>query len=83
MYYPPLPISGFILGAQNIQKKKNGHSMLRRDIVRPSGSFWSSSVVVIREIGSSVLFCVDYRALNKMTRKDVYPKPRIDDALNT
>lgn len=57
--------------------------MLRRDIVRPSGSFWSSSVVVVCEIGSSVLFCVEYRALNKITRKDVYPKPRIDDALNT
>lgn len=61
----------------------NVADMLKRDIIRPSSSSWSSPVVLVRKKDGSVRFCVDYRALNKITRKDVYPMPRIDDALDT
>lgn len=61
----------------------NVADMLQRDIIRPSSSSWSSPVVLVRKKDGSVRFCVDYRALNKITRKDVYPMPRIDDALDT
>lgn len=57
--------------------------MLKNKIVRPSTSSWSSPVVLVQKKGGSVRFCVDYRALNNITRKDVYPMPRIDDALDT
>lgn len=63
--------------------QENVDDMLRRDIIRPSESSWSSPVVLVRKKDGSVRFCVDYRALNKITRKDVYPMPRIDDALDT
>lgn len=59
------------------------NDMLARNVIRPSTSPWSSPVVLVKKRDGSVRFCVDYRALNKITRKDVYPMPRIDDALDT
>ena len=57
--------------------------MLRRDVIRPSDSPWASPVVLVAKKDGSVRFCVDYRRLNKVTRKDVYPLPRIDDAIDS
>lgn len=56
--------------------------MLRRNIVQPSHSPWASPVVLVKKKDDSIRFCVDFRRLNKITRKDVYPLPRIDDALD-
>ncbi|GFV60297.1 hypothetical protein TNCV_3469331 [Trichonephila clavipes] len=56
--------------------------MLDEGIVQPSESPWSSPVVLIRKKDSSWRFCVDYRKLNRVTKKDVYPLPRIDDTLD-
>lgn len=57
--------------------------MLRSDVVRQSTSPWASPVVLVRKKDNTWRFCVDYRKLNKVTKKDTYPLPRIDDALDT
>ena len=48
-------------------------------MVRESSSPWASPVVLVRKNNGEVRFCVDYRRLNAVTRKDIFPLPRIDD----
>ena len=57
--------------------------MLQNDIIHPTNSPWASPVVLVRKKDGSLRFCVDYRKVNSLTRKDAYPLPRIDDALDT
>ena len=50
--------------------------------VRPLYSPWASPVVLVRKKDGNWWFCIDYRHLNSVTTKDVYPLPRIEDALS-
>ena len=57
--------------------------MQAQGIVQPSSSPWASPVVLVPKKDGTVRFCIDYRRLNAVSRKDVYPLPRIEDILST
>ena len=57
--------------------------MLKAGIIQPSVSEWASAPVLVRKRDGGVRWCIDYRALNAVTRKDVYPLPNIEECLDT
>ena len=58
-------------------------SMLDRNIIAKSYSPWSSPIILVWKKDGSLRFCVDYRKVNEVTKKDAYPLPRIDETLDT
>ena len=57
-------------------------NLLRQGIIEPASSPWASNIVLVRKKDGSLKCCIDYRQLNAVTKKDVYPLPRIDDCLD-
>ncbi|GJS07230.1 putative reverse transcriptase domain-containing protein [Tanacetum coccineum] len=50
-----------------------------KDFIRPSSSPWGAPVLFVKKKDGSFRMCIDYRQLNKLTVKNHYPIPRIDD----
>ncbi|UYV81543.1 hypothetical protein LAZ67_20001490, partial [Cordylochernes scorpioides] len=63
--------------------KEQIQDMLQEGVIRESSSPWAFPVILVRKRDGNWRFCVDYRKLNSITVKDVYPIPRIDDVMDT
>src|SRR2546430_11519686 len=63
-------------------EKEHIEEMLKKGIIRKSRSPWSSPVVFVPKKGGEIRFCIDYRKLNKVTRKDNHQLQRIDEMLD-
>ena len=53
--------------------------LLDKGFIRPSVSPWGAPVLFVKKKDGTLRLCVDYRQLNKLTVKNKYPLPRIDD----
>ena len=56
--------------------------MLAEGIVTPSKSPWSARVVIAKRKNGKPRFCIDYRALNDVSKKDAYPLPQVNATLD-
>ncbi|GJU88604.1 putative reverse transcriptase domain-containing protein [Tanacetum coccineum] len=53
--------------------------LANRGFIRPSTSPWGAPVLFVKKKEGSFRMCIDYQELNKLTVKNQYPLPRIDD----
>ena len=69
------PLSPVHLAEQSRQLSQ----MLTQGIIQESSSPWGFPVLFVKKPGGKWRMCIDYRALNAVTRKNGYPLPRISE----
>ena len=57
--------------------------MLESGAIRPSQSTWCNAVVLVQKKDGGLQFCIDFCCLNACTKKDSYPLPQIQEALES
>jgi hypothetical protein len=53
--------------------------LLKKGYICPSVSPWGALVLFLKNKDGTIILCIDFRQLNKVTIKNKYPLPRIDD----
>ncbi|KAA3464322.1 reverse transcriptase [Gossypium australe] len=62
-----------------VELKAQIQELLDRGFIQPSVSPWGAPVLFVKKKDGTMRMCIDYRQLNKLTVKNRYPLPRIDD----
>src|SRR4030042_643278 len=79
----PVSMAPYRMSASELAElKKQLEDLLDKKFVRPSVSPWGAPVLLVKKKDGSMRLCVDYRQLNKVTIKNKYPLPRIDDLMD-
>jgi hypothetical protein len=61
--------------------RKTLTKLLDKDFIRASNSPAAAPVLIVKKLGGGIRFCVDYRGLNNITRKDRYLLPLFTETL--
>ena len=81
---PPIKRSAYRAAPkENEFIKSEIDEMLQQGLVQPSKSPWSFPVVIVKKKNGKLRFCVNYKPLNDITKKDNYPLPRIDEIFDS
>ncbi|GJZ82010.1 putative reverse transcriptase domain-containing protein [Tanacetum coccineum] len=76
----PIAKSPYRLAPSEMQELSEQLQELQgKGFIRPSHSPWGAPVLFVKKKDGSLRMCIDYRELNKLTVKNRYPLPRIDD----
>ena len=75
---PPYRVS--LSQQEEIMKQVN--ELMEKGLIRPSTSPYCSPVLLVQKKDGTFRMCIDYRSLNKITIKNRFPIPRIDDILD-
>ena len=67
---------------ENDEMKRQIQELLQKGHIQPSSSPCGSPIVLVQKKDGTWRLCIDYRALNKITVRNRYPIPRIDDLLD-
>ncbi|GJS10641.1 putative reverse transcriptase domain-containing protein [Tanacetum coccineum] len=75
-----LPVAPYRLAPSEMKELSEQLKELSdKGFIRPSSSPWGAPVLFVKKKDGSFRMCIDYRELNKLTVKNRYPLPRIDD----
>ena len=59
--------------------KEQLQELLDKGYIRPSASPWGAPILFVRKKDGTLRLCIDYRELNRVTVRNKYPLPHIDD----
>ncbi|GAU50740.1 hypothetical protein TSUD_99100 [Trifolium subterraneum] len=78
----PISVAPYRMSPLELRELKSQlEELLQKHFIRLSVSPWGAPVLLVKKKDGTMWLCIDYRQLNKVTIKNKYPLPRIDDLL--
>jgi hypothetical protein len=79
----PISVAPYCMSPLELRELKSQlEDLLQKHFIRPSVSPWGAPVLLVKKKDGTMRLCIDYHQLNKVTIKNKYPLPRIDDLLD-